>query len=223
MKNQMSVPCCSAGRWKKLRGDADRAGFKGFRAKQLFQWLYRQKVRSLDETSNLPADYAKWVGEHYDWGGVELADERRSTDGSRKFAFRLHDGIQSTLHCQRWAQKERLAELGIRIVRSTRGPNQLALTAEHITSGEHVVRSAAVQTAATRCRINHDPLHATCLLTKLLEDVQPLSIAAHRAKRLVDPRTADDAVAPHLFRRFATPRHIAGVGLPRFFSRRPLM
>ncbi|MBN1516025.1 23S rRNA (adenine(2503)-C(2))-methyltransferase RlmN [Candidatus Sumerlaeota bacterium] len=75
-----------------LHADADRAGHKGFRAKQLYGWLYRNKIRDIDEPSNLSADYREFVREHYEWGGVEIAQTLLSKDGSRKFAFRLNDG-----------------------------------------------------------------------------------------------------------------------------------
>ena len=76
-----------------MYADADRAGFKGFRAKQLFEWLYRHQVQSLDEATNLPEDFKQWVTEHYQWGGVELASEVLSEDGSRKLLWRLSDGL----------------------------------------------------------------------------------------------------------------------------------
>ena len=76
-----------------LMADADRAGFKGFRAKQLFAWLYRNKVLDIEEPSNLPDDYRQWIGEYYRWGGAEIREKLLSRDGSRKFLFGLDDGM----------------------------------------------------------------------------------------------------------------------------------
>jgi len=82
-----------------LTAETQRHGFPGYRARQVYQWLYKQIAGSIEEMTNLPADYRAWLAEFYRFGGVEIADRRVSADGSQKLLIRLHDGrlIESVL------------------------------------------------------------------------------------------------------------------------------
>lgn len=68
------------------------AGFPAFRAKQLHHWLYNKIALSFDAMHNIARDFRTWLTENCTIGHVEIAGENASSDGSRKFAFRLHDG-----------------------------------------------------------------------------------------------------------------------------------
>ncbi len=66
-------------------------GFPAFRAKQLFEWMY--KGTPLEEMSNLPADFKKVIGEHALYALPHVASKLVSQiDGTVKFLFALHDG-----------------------------------------------------------------------------------------------------------------------------------
>ena len=39
-------------------------GQKPYRAKQIYSWLYRKRVSSFDEMSDLPASLISWLKEH---------------------------------------------------------------------------------------------------------------------------------------------------------------
>ena len=68
-------------------------GFKKFNATQVFQWLYRQKVTSFDEMTNLSLKLREWLKENYSIERLEVLRLQVSRDGTRKYLFRLSDGI----------------------------------------------------------------------------------------------------------------------------------
>lgn len=74
-------------------------GFKKFNATQVFQWLYRQKVTSFDEMTNLSIKLREWLKENYSIERLEVLRLQVSRDGTRKYLFRLSDGssIESVL------------------------------------------------------------------------------------------------------------------------------
>lgn len=74
-------------------------GFKKYNATQIFQWLYRQKVSSFDEMTNISVKLREWLKENYSCEGLEILKLQVSRDGTRKYLFRLHDGssIESVL------------------------------------------------------------------------------------------------------------------------------
>lgn len=71
-----------------------RAGFQGYRARQIHQWLYRRDARAFDEMSNLPADLRAWLASHYQIGGVNIEEILGDADGAQKILFGLNDGLR---------------------------------------------------------------------------------------------------------------------------------
>ena len=84
---------------EQLQDHITRWGFPRFRAKQLWQWMYGQKVTTFDEMSNLPADLRTKLEEHASLRAMKLATERESRDGTVKRLYQLQDGqfIESVL------------------------------------------------------------------------------------------------------------------------------
>lgn len=74
-------------------------GFKKFNATQVFQWLYRQKVSTFDEMTNLSKNLRAWLNENYSCEGLKMLQKQVSRDGTRKYLFQLSDGsnIESVL------------------------------------------------------------------------------------------------------------------------------
>ena len=74
-------------------------GFKKYNATQVFQWLYRQKVSSFDEMTNLSKNLRSWLKENYSCEGLVMLKKQISRDGTRKYLFQLSDGsnIESVL------------------------------------------------------------------------------------------------------------------------------
>lgn len=67
-------------------------GEPAYRAGQIVEWLWRRPAGSFEQMSNLPAALRAALAERFVLPRLELLTEQRSTDGTRKFLFRLHDG-----------------------------------------------------------------------------------------------------------------------------------
>ncbi|MDC0005062.1 23S rRNA (adenine(2503)-C(2))-methyltransferase RlmN [bacterium] len=67
-------------------------GEKAFRAKQLYQWLWKKSARSFDEMTNLSIELRDKLQEEFEITAVTVAEEQISEDQTIKNAFRLSDG-----------------------------------------------------------------------------------------------------------------------------------
>ena len=64
-----------------------------FRAKQIYQWIYQKYVESFDEMKNLPKTMREELKKEYIITPLEIANIETSKDGSKKYLFRLQDGL----------------------------------------------------------------------------------------------------------------------------------
>ncbi len=82
-----------------LRALVEKAGMPAFRAKQLYHWMYHRAALSFEEMHNISRAFQQWLNDHCTLGYYDIADIRKSADGSRKIVFRLLDGrfIESVL------------------------------------------------------------------------------------------------------------------------------
>jgi 23S rRNA (adenine2503-C2)-methyltransferase len=62
-----------------------------FRARQVYDAVYRQKVSDLVEITNLPLNLRKELASKVSVGLPELAAEYRSQDGTRRYLLKLQD------------------------------------------------------------------------------------------------------------------------------------
>lgn len=69
-------------------------GFEGFRARQVFGWLYRRGATSLDEMTDLSRELRARLGREFGIQTPTLSARERSSDGTEKFLLRLADGRQ---------------------------------------------------------------------------------------------------------------------------------
>ena len=67
-------------------------GDKKFRAVQILEWLYRKKVTSFDEMTNLSKLAIQTLKENFIIEGLNLKTKFVSNDGTIKFLFELNDG-----------------------------------------------------------------------------------------------------------------------------------
>jgi len=67
-------------------------GEKPYRAKQLWEWLWKKKARAWDDMSDLPKAFRAALAERTLLRPLVLAEEQRSADGTVKCAFRTWDG-----------------------------------------------------------------------------------------------------------------------------------
>ena len=70
-----------------------------FRADQILEWVWKKKVTSIDAMTNLPAVLRKKLTDSFRLTALEHSTTQGSSDTTRKFLFRLHDGryIESVL------------------------------------------------------------------------------------------------------------------------------
>lgn len=67
-------------------------GEKPFRAKQLYEWVWKKNVSSFEEMTNLSKGFRAKLEAEFALGKVGIESEQRSNDGTIKYAFRLWDG-----------------------------------------------------------------------------------------------------------------------------------
>lgn len=75
-------------------------GLPKYRAKQVYDWLYKSRVASVDEMKNLPKEMKDKLGEGYSADLPALKTEAKSeTDNTTKYLFEFPDGayIESVL------------------------------------------------------------------------------------------------------------------------------
>ncbi len=63
-----------------------------FRAKQIFHWIYQKQINSFDEMKNLPKELKETLNRDYIFNPLEVVHVEKSSDGSKKYLFRCHDG-----------------------------------------------------------------------------------------------------------------------------------
>lgn len=74
-------------------------GEKPFRAKQIWEWMYDQRVADFGAMTSLPASLRQRLSETATLGNLQIVVEQASADGTRKRLYRLPDGqtIESVL------------------------------------------------------------------------------------------------------------------------------
>lgn len=84
---------------EELKAQLVQAGEPGFRAGQIWQWIWQKHVYSFDEMNNLPKDLRGFLQLHYHIRPLVADKVQKSADGTIKTRFRLHDGhfIESVL------------------------------------------------------------------------------------------------------------------------------
>jgi 23S rRNA (adenine2503-C2)-methyltransferase len=67
-------------------------GEKPFRAEQIFEWLYKKRITSFEDMSNVSKGLRDKIANHFDLTTLNTAIQQTSADGTIKFLFELHDG-----------------------------------------------------------------------------------------------------------------------------------
>ncbi len=67
-------------------------GEKKFRVTQVFEWLYKKRVSSFSQMTNLKKDLIVKLEKQFEFGNLKLVDKMISADGTIKFLFKLKDG-----------------------------------------------------------------------------------------------------------------------------------
>lgn len=66
-------------------------GQPAFRAKQIFEWLWKKSATSFDQMQNLPKDLRAWLNEEFSMNPVAVEESQISADRTIKSSFLLHD------------------------------------------------------------------------------------------------------------------------------------
>lgn len=67
-------------------------GQKKFRAQQVWNWLYKKRIKNFADMRNVNKDCLELLEEHFVLHTTEQAIKQESSDGTIKFLFRLDDG-----------------------------------------------------------------------------------------------------------------------------------
>src|ERR1039458_2844645 len=67
-------------------------GQPGYRARQLYEAIYRGQTSGLAGVSTLPAGLRQALAERHSMGLPEIARRYESADGTRRYLLRLEDG-----------------------------------------------------------------------------------------------------------------------------------
>ena len=67
-------------------------GEKPYRAEQIFNWLYKEKVKSFDDMTNLSLELREKLKENYSICNFEILKKQESSDGTKKYLFDVLDG-----------------------------------------------------------------------------------------------------------------------------------
>ncbi len=67
-------------------------GFKPYRAKQIFKWIYSNQADEFDIMTDLAKDLRSILADRFVIGRLSVADMAKSADGSIKYLFQLLDG-----------------------------------------------------------------------------------------------------------------------------------
>ena len=78
--------------FKQMQEMLEAHGQKAYRAKQIFSWLYRKRVSSFDEMSDLPKSFIEQLKQEYSIEPLKEIQRQVSHDGTIKFLAELHDG-----------------------------------------------------------------------------------------------------------------------------------
>ena len=69
-------------------------GQQAFRAKQTFEWIWKKTAVSFDEMTNISAEFRQKMNADFLLNSIEIAEEKVSSDGTRKYVLKLSDGHQ---------------------------------------------------------------------------------------------------------------------------------
>src|SRR3982751_6447462 len=70
----------------------DRLGENPYRARQLYSWLHRKGAASLEEMTDLPRAFREQLAREVVLPTLQVDAVQQSSDGTRKYRLRTHDG-----------------------------------------------------------------------------------------------------------------------------------
>ena len=89
MKGKQNIRALSL---EEIKTFFEKNGDKSFRAKQVYEWLWKKSARSFEEMTNLTKATRELLNENFSINAVTIAESQTSKDRTIKNAFRLYDG-----------------------------------------------------------------------------------------------------------------------------------
>lgn len=77
---------------EELKQELISLGEKPYRAEQIFSWIYREKVKNIDDMTNLSLDLRNKLKESYTMCNFKILKKQESLDGTIKYLFDVLDG-----------------------------------------------------------------------------------------------------------------------------------
>ena len=77
---------------QELKDELKILGEKPFRAEQIFSWLYKEKVKSFEEMTNLSLELREKLSKNYTICNFNIIKKQKSSDGTKKYLFDVLDG-----------------------------------------------------------------------------------------------------------------------------------
>ncbi|MFM1820890.1 MAG: rRNA ((2503)-C(2))-methyltransferase [Bacteroidota bacterium] len=77
--------------FEQLKAEMLAAGEPAFRAKQVYEWIWKKAARSFDSMGNVPKTTREWLSEKFSLQIVTTAEAQYSSDRTIKSSFQLHD------------------------------------------------------------------------------------------------------------------------------------
>lgn len=65
-----------------------------YRAKQVYDWMWKLGAKGFDDMSNVPAPLRQLLKENFTFQSIELDLRQNSEDGTNKSRYKLHDGYK---------------------------------------------------------------------------------------------------------------------------------
>ena len=75
-----------------LKEEMIKLGQKPFRAEQIFKWLYKDKVSSFDDMTNLSLELREELKQNYEIKEYKIIKKQEASDGTKKYLFDVLDG-----------------------------------------------------------------------------------------------------------------------------------
>lgn len=79
---------------EELKAVASHVSLPVYAAKQMADWLYKKKIQSVDEMSNIAANKRELLASHYEIGNRPPAEAIQSADGTIKYLFAVNNNTQ---------------------------------------------------------------------------------------------------------------------------------
>ena len=77
---------------EELKQELETLGEKKYRAEQIFQWIYIEKVKEFDEMTNLSMELRNKLKQNYTMCNFKILKKQESADGTKKYLFDILDG-----------------------------------------------------------------------------------------------------------------------------------